>query len=245
MDVETWLDWQASQLSTPCWWWELQAIPGVKDLQKLTHKIWTSFSIPKVRSRTFWGQDFTVPPAPKCLNRNAFLSDGLWCQDVQQQPFLLTLTYARGLQYWVEKLNLPDGSDFCPLTGSVVELKGDGKRTHCVHQLGPSLGFGGVDPKAMSQGSQTSSSSMVMPLLDDKSSKPNPPVRMEGENCYLLVVTASIGQHSLEPSGKGLKGSLTAQCGGDIFTNPQMAAVLSTSMRAVDYGGATIKELKE
>ena len=80
-------------------------------------------SIPKVRSRTFLGKDFTVPPTPKCLNRNAFLPDGLWCQDVWQQPFLLTLTYARGLQYWTERLNLPDGSNFHPLARSVVELK--------------------------------------------------------------------------------------------------------------------------
>ena len=40
-----------------------------------------------------------------------------------QQPFLLTVTYARGLQYWAEKLNLPDGSNFHPMMGSVIELK--------------------------------------------------------------------------------------------------------------------------
>ena len=30
-DVETWLEWQASQLNTLTWWLELGAIPGVKD----------------------------------------------------------------------------------------------------------------------------------------------------------------------------------------------------------------------
>ena len=104
LDIETWLDWQAHQLSTPCWWEELRAILGVKDPQKLTCKIWTSFSIPEVRSRTFPGQDYTVPPVPRCLNWNAFLLDKLLYQDMQQQPFLLTVTYATGLQYWVEKL---------------------------------------------------------------------------------------------------------------------------------------------
>ena len=52
-DVETWLEWQAGQLGTPTWWSELTAIPGMKDPQKLTHKIWASFYIPKVRMRAF------------------------------------------------------------------------------------------------------------------------------------------------------------------------------------------------
>ena len=60
VDVETWLDWQACQLDTPCWWRELTAIPGVEDPWKLTQKIWAS-SIPEVRSRLFLGQDYTAP----------------------------------------------------------------------------------------------------------------------------------------------------------------------------------------
>ena len=141
VDVEMWLDWQAHQLSMQCWWMELRAIPGVKDTWKLAQKIWTSFLIPMVRSRAFPGQDYTAPPAPKCLTQNAFLPDELSYQDVQQQPFLLIITYAQGLQYWVEKLNMPENPDFCPLAGSVIELRRDGKRTHHVHQLGPFLGL--------------------------------------------------------------------------------------------------------
>ena len=122
-DIEAWLDWQAYQLRTPYWWLELRAIPGVKDLQKCTHKIWASFSIPEVWSRAFPGQDYTVPPTPKCLNWNAFLTDKLSYHDMWQQPFLLTVAYARGLQYWVEKLTLQESPDFCPLAGGVIELK--------------------------------------------------------------------------------------------------------------------------
>ena len=73
--------------------------------------------------RAFLEQEYTVPPAPKCLDRNAFLLDELSYQDVQQQPILLMVAYARGLQYWVEKLNLPESPDLCPLAGSVVELR--------------------------------------------------------------------------------------------------------------------------
>ena len=82
LDIEMWLEWQACQLSTPCWWEELRAILGVKDLQKLACKIRASFSIPEVRTRTFPGQKYTVSPAPRCLNRNAFLPDELLYQDV-------------------------------------------------------------------------------------------------------------------------------------------------------------------
>ena len=122
-DVETWLEWQACQLTTPTWWLELRTILGVKDPEKLAHMIWASFSIPKVRMRAFPEQEYTAPPAPKCLNRNTFLPDELSYQDVWQQPVLLMAAYARGLQYWVEELNLPESPDFCPLVGGVVELR--------------------------------------------------------------------------------------------------------------------------
>ena len=54
-------------------------------------------------------------PTPKCLDWNAFLLDELSYQDVWQQPFLLTVACAKGLQHWAEKLNLPESPDFCPL----------------------------------------------------------------------------------------------------------------------------------
>ena len=82
---ETWVEWQAEQLGTPAWWSDLKAIPGVKDLQKLAHKIRASFYIPKVRMRASPDQQYTVPPAPKCLSRSAFIPDELSYQDVHQQ----------------------------------------------------------------------------------------------------------------------------------------------------------------
>ena len=81
-DVETWLEWQACQLDMPAWWSELTAIPGVEDLRKLAHKIQASFSIPEVRMRALLEQGYTAPPAPKCLDSNAFLPDELSYQDV-------------------------------------------------------------------------------------------------------------------------------------------------------------------
>ena len=123
LDVESWLDWWAQQIGTPCWWRELRAIPGVEDPWKLTWKIQASFLIPKIRSKVFLGQDYTAPPAPKCLIQNVFLPNELSYQDVWQQPLLLTITYAQGLQYWVEKLNLPENPNFCHLARSIIELR--------------------------------------------------------------------------------------------------------------------------
>ena len=62
-------------------------------------------------------------PAPKFFTQNMFIPDEISCQDVWQQPFLLTVAYARGLQYWAEKLNLPESPDLHPLAGSVIELR--------------------------------------------------------------------------------------------------------------------------
>ena len=124
--------------------------------------------------------------------------------------------------------------------------------------------------KGLHQGPQTSPNSRVILTLVDKHGKPNtsfteastqtisqattnaesarcttPPVGMEGENWYLLVVTALIGQLSLESACNVLEGSSTAPHGGDTFQNPQMAPVLSASTRVVSYGGATMNDLEE
>ena len=81
-NVEVWLDWQACQLDMTHWWVELTAIPDVENPKRLAQKIHTSFLILLVRCETFPGQEYTVPPAPKCLTRNMFLPDDLYYQDI-------------------------------------------------------------------------------------------------------------------------------------------------------------------
>ena len=121
-DVETWLEWQANQLGTPAWWTELQAIPGIRDPQKLAQKIRASFYIPEVRIRTLLEPGYTAPPTVRSLDRNAFLPDDLSYQDVWQRPVLLTIAYTRSLKYWVEKHSLPRSQNLHPLAESVVKL---------------------------------------------------------------------------------------------------------------------------
>ena len=112
-DMETWLEWQANQLGTPAWWTELQAILGIRDPQKLSWKIRALFYIPEVRMRTLLEPGYTVPPTLRSLDRNAFLPDDLSYQDVQQKPALLTIAYARSLQYWVESVHWQKASLSC------------------------------------------------------------------------------------------------------------------------------------
>ena len=118
-----WLDWQAHQLDTPHWWIELTTIPEAGDLKKLAQKICTSFKILMVQCEALQNQDYTMPPAPKCLMRGMFLPNGLSYQDIWWKPLLLTLTYAQALQYWAEEANLLAPGDPCPLAMSVVELR--------------------------------------------------------------------------------------------------------------------------
>ena len=107
-DMETWLEWQAKQLGTPTWWMELQAIPGIRDPQKLAWKIRASFYIPEVRMRTLLEPGYTAPPTPRSLDRNAFLPNDLSYQDMQQKLALLMIAYTRSLQYWAEKQSLTE-----------------------------------------------------------------------------------------------------------------------------------------
>ena len=122
-NYEMWLDWQVHQLDTPHWWAELTTIPEVEDPRKLAQKICTSFLILAVRCEALPGQDYTAPSAPKCLTRGRFLPNHSSYQDDQWQPLLLTVTYARVLQYQVKKVRLPTLNDYCPLVMSMVELK--------------------------------------------------------------------------------------------------------------------------
>ena len=122
-DLETWLEYQSTQIGIPRWWKELGAVPGITDQQKFTWKIWASFYIPEVRSRMFPEEGYSVPPAPQSLNRGAYLPDNLAYQDIRQWPALLTIAYCQCLQTWGEKCNLPGNPDFHPLTESVRELR--------------------------------------------------------------------------------------------------------------------------
>ena len=121
-DLEQWLDHQADQLCTPTWWGELQAVPSITDLHRFARKIWASFHILEIRFQVCPDNGYSTPPAPKCLDRGAFLSGRLEYQDVHRRPKLLTEAYSWCLQHWAEKVSPPVSQEFQPLAESVREL---------------------------------------------------------------------------------------------------------------------------
>ena len=182
--------------------------------------------------------------------------DELSYQDVQQQPFLLTVTYVQGLQYWAEKLNLPESPDFCPLAGSVIELRERVKEHIMFTNWDLFQGLVRVNLGAMSQWPQPSSSSFsrtALPLGNrltepdtgfteastqtaslamsnvEQTGHISPPDRMEEENWYVLVITASIRQLDLGSADDDLGESSAAPPARDTFQNSCTAAVLSGS----------------
>ena len=63
-DLEAWLEHQVGKLGIPAWWRELEAVLDMEDTCKLTQKIWPSFYVPEIQSRTNPGQPFSHPQPP-------------------------------------------------------------------------------------------------------------------------------------------------------------------------------------
>ena len=122
-NLEAWLEYLFTQIGTPMWWKELEAVLGITNWQRFVWKIQASFYILEVQSRMFPEEGYSVPPTPQSLNRGAYLPDNLIYQDVRWQPTLLTVAYCRCLQSWAEKFNLPRNPNFCPLAESMRELR--------------------------------------------------------------------------------------------------------------------------
>ena len=76
-DLEAWLEHQSTQIGTPMWWRELEAVPGIADWPKFARKNQVSFYIPEVWSRMFPEEGYSMPPIPQSLNRGAYLPDNL------------------------------------------------------------------------------------------------------------------------------------------------------------------------
>ena len=85
----------------PEWWEELVAIPNMEDYKKLAQKIHASFEIPRVRCDALKVMnDYSTPPAPKCVERKLFLlaaDPRLPCQDYHKKQSQKTLAYAQAL----------------------------------------------------------------------------------------------------------------------------------------------------
>ena len=206
-------------------------------------------------------QGYTAPLAPWSLNQNAFLLEKLEYQDMQQQPALLTIAYARSLQYWAEKQNLLRNLDFCPLAESIRELQQTVQEFITISHQDVMQGLKVESPMAtqpqpkmtifswvlstlaVNQETVEAPSHSISPLAEEEvlwCTFPLPEVRRSDR--YMLVVTCSVGQLNLGTYGDNAMGPLG---GENVFQNPQMSAVFPQPSRVINYGGATMKELNE
>ena len=156
------------------------------------------------------------------------------------------VAYAMGLQYWAEKLNLPESPDLHPLAGSVVELRETVQEHVTFTNWHVVWGLVVIHLGSTSWWPKTTLFSHILSLLvegqdfmettthttspiadEDIAGCTTPPSGTERENPYLLFVTASVGQLSLGPGSDNPERSTTDSHGGNTFQNPQMAAIFS------------------
>ena len=174
------------------------------------------------------------------------------------------VAYARGLQYWVEKLNLPRSPDLCPLAGSVVELMDTVQEYVTFNHWDVVQGLGVIHLRSTSWWPQTTLFSCMLSLLvegqdfteatthtaspiaeEDLTRCTIPLSETERESQYLLVITASVRQLNLGPSSDNCERPTVEPHDDNKIWNPRMAATFSGCTRAVSFGGATVKELNE
>ena len=103
------------------------AIPHVDNHCRLSQKVQASFKISWVRCKALKVcNDYSSPPAPKCVGRKAFLpipDPMIPCQDNREGQPQKTLAYAQALQYWAKKASPPKPDEPCLLARCVHELR--------------------------------------------------------------------------------------------------------------------------
>ena len=112
-DSNHWVLWHACWVETLAWWPELWRVPNQTDIPQFARQVqvWASFQMPKVRCHTKkMENDYSVLPTPQCIERDAFLPFSTMKCGVldyhMKQPHKI-LVYAKALQFWVEKAQLP------------------------------------------------------------------------------------------------------------------------------------------
>ena len=109
------------------WWWGLKEVPGQDNLWEYARRVWASFEVPKAWCHASKvDNDHSVLLVPHSLDRDQFLplpDMSFGSQDFQLTQSQETLAYAKALQYWAEKAQLPIPSKLQQWAESVLELQ--------------------------------------------------------------------------------------------------------------------------
>ena len=164
-------------------------------------------------------EGYSMPPAPQSQNRGAYLPDQLTYQDVRWQPALLTVAYCWCLQHWVEKCNLPGNLDFCPLAESVRELRQAIREFVNITWEDVMEGLKMEEPVGGHWPSPTAKFSWVLgppanrQEVEESSAQPGdraikcapPPLKLEQEDCYMLVITSLMQWLTIGPGSDNVR----------------------------------------
>ena len=122
-----WIEWHTRHVLILCWWEEPVEIPSHEDYQLFTRKVCASFDVLKVGNWAKGGNnDHTPLLAHPSIGKYQFLlPQDRWygTQDYQLTQSKHTVTYARVLQYWAEKSQMPFPDQAHHLAGSMAELQ--------------------------------------------------------------------------------------------------------------------------
>ena len=208
----------------------------------------------QLRASLEWG--YTAPPSPHMLDRGTYHLEKFAYQDVRQRPVLLTIAYARCLQHWVEKQNLPRNPDFCPWVESMRELHQTMQEFVSITYQDIMQGLEIEKPEAShlqpgatifsrvlsTPGMEAPPHSVSPPSGDKAIWCTSPPSGLEQSERYLLVVTSSVNQLDLGPGGDSVRES---QSGRNVSWNPQMADAIPPPGGFTHYEGTTLIKLDE
>ena len=94
--------------------------------QKVAREVWASFQLPqRMRELRMKEADLQAPPAPHCLHwqKCVLSAESIYASRDIEIPQEKAVAYARALQHWAEKIDLPAGGRPCLLPESMKELR--------------------------------------------------------------------------------------------------------------------------
>ena len=125
-------------METPVWWSKLHRVLNQRDTIQFTKQVWASFQIPKAKCLAQGMEnDYKLPPTPHCTEWDAFLPFGTGnfaSQDYRMKKPQKMLAYAKALQFWVEKAQLPLPGQPMPAGGMHERAKRVNGAADVVHQ---------------------------------------------------------------------------------------------------------------
>ena len=112
-EFSQWVLWRADRCKTPSWWAELSAVLEIGDHKRLAREVQASFQLPQqMRELGMKEANLQAHPAPPCLHWQKLMlpAQSIYaCRDIREIPREKAVAYARALQHWAEKIDLPAG----------------------------------------------------------------------------------------------------------------------------------------